>query len=152
MSGQHCLLAERDIGAPIFTSANRYVRLAYFHADHLLTGLCKTETEIVEEKTKTTEKNKQTLIATVRSHLRTFSSLSTPLPFHYRLPVKTTLTLFSFSVFPSREKPNILPKISAATKSVPSHCLRIKLHLVSHKYNTDTPTSFSSFRQHRVGN
>ncbi len=34
MSGQHCLLAERDIGAQIFTSANS---LAYFHDNHLLT-------------------------------------------------------------------------------------------------------------------
>ncbi len=46
MSGQPCLLAEGDIGAPIFTSANSSVRLAYFHTNRLLTGLYKTETEI----------------------------------------------------------------------------------------------------------
>ncbi len=46
VSGQHCLLAERDIGAPIFTLANSLVRLAYFHTNRLLTGLYKTETEI----------------------------------------------------------------------------------------------------------
>jgi hypothetical protein len=39
-------LAEGNIGAPIFTSANSSVRLAYFHNNHLLTGLYKTETEI----------------------------------------------------------------------------------------------------------
>jgi hypothetical protein len=46
MSGQRCLLVERDIGAPIFTSAYSLVRLAYFHANRLLTGLYKTEKEI----------------------------------------------------------------------------------------------------------
>jgi hypothetical protein len=33
--GQHCLLAEGDIGAPIFTSAKSSVRLAYFQANRL---------------------------------------------------------------------------------------------------------------------
>jgi hypothetical protein len=33
--GQHCLLAEGDIGAPIFTSANSSVRLAYFQANRV---------------------------------------------------------------------------------------------------------------------
>ncbi len=46
MSRQYCLLAEGDIGAPIFTSVNSSVRLAYFHTNRLLTGLYKTETEI----------------------------------------------------------------------------------------------------------
>ncbi len=46
MSGQNCLLTERDIGAPLVTLANSLVRLAYFHTNSLLTGLNKTETEI----------------------------------------------------------------------------------------------------------
>jgi hypothetical protein len=37
-SGQYCLLAEGDISAPIFTSANSSVRLAFFHTNRLLTG------------------------------------------------------------------------------------------------------------------
>ena len=39
VSGQHCLLAEGAIGAPIFTSTNSSVRLAYFHTNRLLFGL-----------------------------------------------------------------------------------------------------------------
>ncbi len=46
MSGQYCLLAEGDIGAPLFTSANSSVRLAFIHTNRILTGLYKTETEI----------------------------------------------------------------------------------------------------------
>jgi hypothetical protein len=46
VSGQHCLLAEGDIGAPIFTSTNSSVRLAYFHTNRLLTGLYRAEMEI----------------------------------------------------------------------------------------------------------
>ncbi len=46
MSSQHCLLAEGDIGAPIFTLANISVRLACFFTNRLLTGLYKTEMEI----------------------------------------------------------------------------------------------------------
>jgi hypothetical protein len=43
VSGQHCLLAEGDIGAPISTSS---VRLTYFHTNRLLNELYKQETEI----------------------------------------------------------------------------------------------------------
>ncbi len=46
MSGQHCLLAEGDIGAPISTSVNSSVRLTYFHTNLLLIELYKQETEI----------------------------------------------------------------------------------------------------------
>jgi hypothetical protein len=56
VSGQQCLLAEGDIGQYIdkgfnsFTSPiggpNSSVRLAYFHANCLLTELYKQETEI----------------------------------------------------------------------------------------------------------
>ncbi len=45
-----------DIGAPILTSANSLVRLAYFHTNHLLTGLYKTEMEIRWRKDKTIKK------------------------------------------------------------------------------------------------
>jgi hypothetical protein len=37
---------EENIGVLIFTSANSSVRLTYFHTNHILTGLYKTETEI----------------------------------------------------------------------------------------------------------
>jgi hypothetical protein len=50
VSGQHSLLAEGDIGAPIFTSTNSSVRLAYFHTNRLLFGLYKHETEILRRK------------------------------------------------------------------------------------------------------
>jgi hypothetical protein len=50
VSGQHCLLAEGDIGAPIFTSTSSSVRLAYFHTNRLLFGLYKQETEILRTK------------------------------------------------------------------------------------------------------
>ena len=50
VSGQRCLLAEGDIGAPIFTSTNSSVRLAYFHTNRLLFGLYKQETEILRRK------------------------------------------------------------------------------------------------------
>ncbi len=46
MSGQHCLLAEGDIGAPLFTWDNSSVHLTYFHTNRLLTGLYKMEIEI----------------------------------------------------------------------------------------------------------
>jgi hypothetical protein len=65
--GQHCLLAEGDIGAPIFTSANSSVRLACFQANHLLFGLYKQETKYFEEKTTATLKSKQTSIATAET-------------------------------------------------------------------------------------
>jgi hypothetical protein len=47
---QHCLLAEGEIGATIFTSANSSVRLAYFQANRLLFGLYKHEMEILQRK------------------------------------------------------------------------------------------------------
>ena len=47
MLGQHCLLAEGDIGAPILVKGLCSVRLTYFHANRLLTGLYKQETEIL---------------------------------------------------------------------------------------------------------
>ncbi len=50
VSGQHCLLAEGDIGAPTFTSTNSSVHLAYFHTNRLLFGLYKQETEILRRK------------------------------------------------------------------------------------------------------
>ncbi len=50
MSGQHCLLAEGDIGAPIPTSVNSSVRLTYFHTNRLLNELYKQETEICSRK------------------------------------------------------------------------------------------------------
>jgi hypothetical protein len=50
VSGQHCLLAEGDIGAPIFTSTISSVRLAYFHNNCLLFGLYKQEAEILRRK------------------------------------------------------------------------------------------------------
>ncbi len=53
MSGQHCLLAERDISAPISTSVNSSVRLTYFHTNRLLNELYKQETEIRWRKTQT---------------------------------------------------------------------------------------------------
>jgi hypothetical protein len=46
VSGQHCLLAEGDIGAPISASVNSSVRLTYFHTNRLLNELYKQETEI----------------------------------------------------------------------------------------------------------
>ncbi len=46
MSGQHCLLAEGDIDAPIFTSVSSSVRLTYFQTNRLLNELYKQETEI----------------------------------------------------------------------------------------------------------
>ncbi len=88
MSGQHCLLAEGDIGAPISTSAKSSVRLDYFHNGRLLTGLYKTETEIRWRKTTTKLKSKETSIATVLNRLQTVASLPNPLPFHYPLPLK----------------------------------------------------------------
>jgi hypothetical protein len=48
--GQLCLLAEGNIGAPIFTSAKSSVRLAYFQANRLLFWLYKQETEILQRK------------------------------------------------------------------------------------------------------
>jgi hypothetical protein len=48
--GQHCLLAEGDIVAPVFTFANSSVRLAYFQANRLLYGLYKQETELLQRK------------------------------------------------------------------------------------------------------
>ncbi len=89
VSGQHCLLAEGDIGAPIFTSTKSSVRLAYFHTNRLLFGLYKQETEILRRKTTATLKSKQTSIATVRNHLRTLASSPTPLIFHWSLPLST---------------------------------------------------------------
>jgi len=44
------LVPEGDIGAPIFTSTNSSVRLAYFHTNRLLFGLYKQETEILRRK------------------------------------------------------------------------------------------------------
>jgi hypothetical protein len=41
VSGQHCLLAEGDISAPISTSVKRSVRLTYFHTNRLLNELYK---------------------------------------------------------------------------------------------------------------
>ena len=46
VSGQHCLLAEGDFGAPISTSVNSSVCLTYFHTNRLLNELYKPETEI----------------------------------------------------------------------------------------------------------
>jgi hypothetical protein len=51
-----------DIGAPIFTSANSLLRLAYFHTNRLLAGLYKTETEIRWRKDDNKVKKQQTLI------------------------------------------------------------------------------------------
>ncbi len=59
-SGQHCLLAERDIGASLFTSANSSVRQACFHANHLLTvhyKMAKWKRKYVEKKTTITYNN-----------------------------------------------------------------------------------------------
>ncbi len=107
--GQHCLLAEGDIGAPIYWRtdapraitigwpmvsllllADRTVRLAYFQANRLLTGLYKQERKYVEEKMTATLKIKQTSIATVRNHILSVACFLTPLPFHYPLPLTTT--------------------------------------------------------------
>ncbi len=87
VSGQHCLLAERDISAPISTSVNSSVRLTYFHTNRLLNELYKQEMEYVEEKMTAKLKHKQTSIATVRYHLLPVASLLTPLIFHYPLPL-----------------------------------------------------------------
>jgi hypothetical protein len=53
--GAQCLVSiaywrRGDIGAPIFTSTNSSVRLAYFHTNRLLFGLYKQETEILRRK------------------------------------------------------------------------------------------------------
>ncbi len=84
VSGQHCLLGEEDIGAPLLTSSNSSVGLAYFHTNRLLTGLYKMETEIRWRKEKKL-KSKLTSIATVRNRLRIVASIPTPSLFitHY---------------------------------------------------------------------
>jgi hypothetical protein len=66
---------ERDIGAPIFTSANSSVRLAYFHSNRLLTDLYKKETEIRWRKDDNKIK-KQTDNLTFISHLRQNGKIS----------------------------------------------------------------------------
>ncbi len=126
MFGQHCLLAEGDICAPIYCapmhpaplllahrstlhahttivrngytdfsiSSNKF-HIAYWRTKHFgAPCLFSSQSPInrkwkyVEEKTTATLKSKQISIATVRKHLRTVASLPTPLPFHYRLPLK----------------------------------------------------------------
>ncbi len=66
---------------------NSLMRLAYIHANCLLTGFTKGKRKYVEEKMTTKLKSKQTSIAPVRNHLRTVASLLTPLIFHYSLPL-----------------------------------------------------------------
>ncbi len=89
MSGQWlCLLAEGDIGAPIFTSTNTSVRLAYFHTNRILFGLYNRKWKYFKEKTTATLKSKQTSIANVRNHFRTLASSPTPLIFHWSLPYR----------------------------------------------------------------
>ncbi len=86
MSGQHCLLTDGDIGAPLFTWANSSVRLAFIHTNRLLTGLYKTETEIRLRKDDNKIK-KQTDIDRhgPKPSSITVASFPTPLPFHYPL-------------------------------------------------------------------
>ncbi len=52
----------------------------------------------------TKSKNKETSVATVRNHFRTFASFPTPLIFHYPLP----LSLDSISLFSQRDSPKRL--------------------------------------------
>jgi hypothetical protein len=95
VSGQHCLVAEEDIGAPIFTSQTVRCALPIFiPIAQINWSLHKTETEIVEEKMTTKLKSKQTSIAIsmVQNRLQTVASLSAPLPFHYPLPVSMKAT------------------------------------------------------------
>ncbi len=85
------MACSKPIGGP-----NSSVRLAYFHANCLLTGLYKRETEIRWRKGDDKIKSNQTSITTVRNHPRTVASLLTPLIFHYSLPLKL-LTVFKLS-------------------------------------------------------
>jgi len=118
--GHHCLLAEGDIGAPIYWRTDApctpklLVRQGYTFStvSHRLLAdgtfrcalpifipiaylLCFTnrKRKYVEEKTTAILKSKQTSIATVRKHLRTVASLPTPLPFHYPLPLNKIFSI-----------------------------------------------------------
>ncbi len=55
---------------------NSLMRLAFIHANCLLTGFTKRKRKQVEEKITTKLKSKQTSIATVRNHLRTVQPAS----------------------------------------------------------------------------
>ena len=90
--GEHCLLAEGDIGAPIFTSTKSSVRLAIFITITYYLGFTNRKRKYFEEKTTATLKSKRTSIATVRNHLRTLASSPTPLIFHWSLPLKWELS------------------------------------------------------------
>ncbi len=83
VSGQHCLLAEGDIGAPLTVrcASPIFIPIAYY------LGFTNRKRKYFEEKTKATLKSKQTSIATFRNHLRTLASSPTPLIFHWSLPL-----------------------------------------------------------------
>ncbi len=91
VSGQHCLLAEGDIGAPIFTrltvrcASPIFIPIAYY------LSFTNRKRKYFEEKTTATLKSKQTSITTVRNHLRTLARSPTPLIFHWSLPLNEGL-------------------------------------------------------------
>jgi hypothetical protein len=123
--GQHCLLAEGDIGAPIYwstdppctptllvlernTPSDFLISCNKFHIAYWRTSILvrlayfhpnrlftNRKRKYVEEKTTATLKSKQTSIATVRKHLRTVASLPTPLSFHYPLPLRLCKLYFT---------------------------------------------------------
>jgi hypothetical protein len=99
MLGQHCLLAEGDIGAPILVKGLCSVRLTYFHANAYQLGFTNRKRKYFKEKTRTRLKSKQTSIATAQYHLRTLASFSTPLFFHWSPPttIFTTVSFFEMS-------------------------------------------------------
>ncbi len=79
MPCQHCLLAEGDIGAPIFTSAKLTVWSASTIFKPIVYKLSFTirKRKYFEGKTTATLKIKQTSIATVRNHILTVACFPT---------------------------------------------------------------------------
>ncbi len=80
-------LADRDIDAPIVTSANSSVSFTYFQANPYKLSFTNRKWKYFEEQTTATLKIKQTSIATVGNHILTVVCFLTPLFFHYPLPL-----------------------------------------------------------------